>query len=101
MFDFDFDPNNYNPKEKKPIKKKDFSKVSYLIVRENKEQIDFVSEVVQKPDQSDEDYQQRAHEMFLRLNPEKNEKETWKLITNKELSEYKIHKKCSYYCNLA
>lgn len=98
---FDFDPNNYNPKERKPIQKKDFSKISYMIIRENKEQIDFVSEVVQKPDQSDEDYQQRAKEIFERLDTEKQTKETWKLITNTQLADYKIHKKCSYFCNLA
>ena len=97
---FDFDPNNYNPKEKKLIDKKDFSKTSYLIIRQHKDQIDFVSEVVQKPNQEDEDYKQRVQEIFERLNPDKKEKENWKIITNTQLSEYKIHKKCSYYCNL-
>lgn len=95
---FDFDPNNYNPKEKQPIKRKDFSKTRYLVVRIKKEQVDFVSEIVQKPEQSDTDYKERAKEIFQRID---SEKETWRMITYQELSEYKIHKKCSYYSNLA
>ena len=56
----DFDPNNYNPNDSKPIERKDFSQMSLPLIRETNNEIDYVSEFHRKPEEYDELYQLRA-----------------------------------------
>jgi hypothetical protein len=92
---FNIDPNSYNPKEKEKIRKKDFSKVGYLIVRETKGKLDYVSEVIQKPRESMEKYESRANAELKRVS---EKKEKWMLIQRNQLEKFKIDKNCGYFC---
>jgi hypothetical protein len=92
---FNIDPQSYNPNQAEPIRKKDFSKPRYLIVRKTKGKLDYVSEVIQKSKETSEKYEIRAKEK-LKQNAENPGK--WMLIKNTELENFEIDKKCSYFC---
>lgn len=91
---FDFDPNNYNPKENQKIDKMDFSQLRLLIVREIGSGIDYVSEFHRLGNESDEKYIKRANE---NLEKTKNDTGKWSIIEEKELINLKIEKKCGYF----
>jgi hypothetical protein len=92
----DFDPNAYNPKEKKEIRKKDFSQIRYLIAREVKGEIDYVSEIIQKEKETEAEYEKRAKKELKKQ--EGNHTGLWMLIKNTDLPNLKIGKKCGYFC---
>lgn len=92
----DFDPTKYNHKEKKKIRTKDFSKIRYMIAREVKGEIDYVSEIIQKENETDTEYEKRANQELKKK--EGNYTGIWMLIKYTDLPNLKIGKKCGYFC---
>ena len=91
---FDFDPNNYNPKESQKIEKIDFSKLQLLIVREVNSCIDYASVFHRLDNESDEKYKKRANE---KLEKENNDTGKWFIIEENDLVNLKISDKCGYF----
>ena len=93
---FDFDPQNYNPKEYKNIKRQDFSKERFLIARENNGQISYLSEIIQEKNETEHDYKLKA-ELILKERIQNNNTGKWLLITNKNFNDYKYSKDVRYF----
>lgn len=93
----DFDPTTYNPKEKKQIHKKNFSQIRYLLAREVKGEIDYISEIIQKDKETEGEYENRANKKLEEH--ENNKTGIWMIVKNTDLEILNIAKKCSYFCN--
>lgn len=93
---FDFDPQNYNPKEYKKINTQDFSKERFLLARRNDGQINYISEIIQEKDETDINYKLRA-ESLLKNHRETNTTGEWLLMTNRDFEQYKYSKEVSYF----
>lgn len=91
----DFNPNSYNPKEKKKIRTKDFSQIRYMIAREVKGGIDYISEIIQKENETEAEYEKRANQELKKK--EGNNTGLWLLIKNTDLPNLKFGKKCGYF----
>lgn len=93
---FDFDPQNYNPKEYKKINTQDFSKERFLLARQNEGQINYISEIIQHQNETDTDYKLKA-ELILKERIQNNNTGKWLLITNKNFNDYKYSKDVRYF----
>lgn len=90
-----FDPNNYNPKEKKEIRKKDFSAPRYLLVREVKGKINYLSEIIKKEDESEEQYVERANKKLESQSGNPTGK--WMLVKSTEIDNLQLSKDYRYF----
>lgn len=93
---FDFNPQDYNPKEKKVIAKHNFKVRRYLKARENEGKINYIAEIIQKENESFEDYEQRAKEL-VEKHKLTNQTGNWLLINSEEASKYEYSKDVSYF----
>lgn len=93
---FDFNPQDYNPKEKKTIVKRDFKLKRYLKARENDGKIDYLSEIIQKENESFENYEKRANKL-VEEHKIKNQTGNWLLITNEDATKYEYSKGVGYF----
>lgn len=93
---FDFNPQDYNPKEKKVIAKRNFEVKRYLKARENDGKINYVTEIIQKEDESFEDYEKRAQSL-VETHKLKNQTGNWFLITNENAEKYEYSKDIGYF----
>ena len=93
---FDFNPQDYNHKEKKVIAKHDFKVKRYLKARENDGKINYISEIIQKENESFEDYEKRA-KALVEKHKLTNQTGNWLLITNEEAPKYEYSKDVGYF----
>lgn len=93
---FDFDPQNYNPLEKKHIAQHDFSTIRYLMARENDGKINYMTEVGKKPGESIEAYQQRVLQKVER-HAQTNKTGNWLMISTEDACNYQYADNLGYF----
>lgn len=93
---FDFDPQNYNPNEQKPIAKHDFSQVRYAMARENDGKINYITEIGQKDGESSEDYKQRVLKKVAK-HAETNKTGNWLMISTNDAHNYQYADNLGYF----
>lgn len=103
----DFDPKQYNLNTQiKPFKKFDFNQKRILLIRFDKEGMQFVREFYRQPDEIDESYLKRADEAVLKgdedsLNNVKYNNKfldfKYKAVLFSDLNKYKLSTEFSYH----
>lgn len=93
---FDFDPQNYNPNEKKNILTHDFSKIRYLIARENDGKINYMTEVGQNEGESEANYKQRVLDSVAR-HAKTNKTGHWLMISTLDAHNYQYAEDLGYF----
>lgn len=84
---FKFDPNNFNPKEAKKIRKSDFSRQRFYIVRKVDGKVDYVNELIQKIDESNEEYKKYVKKEFKKEDNKNGER---LLITDDDINKFEL-----------